>query len=265
LTTRQEWFAGSLVRGGREVIRLANHLFLRPRYEHYYFGDYYAAGYRGRGYYPWFSVNAGHYGYDPIYAHERWQHRADSEWERRQQADFDNRRDHEDARPPHTLAGQGLQDASDATARAGLPRIAAFLGNLGARRENAAQFQQIDAAEQQRLAQQAQDVQRFREQRQRQEAESGVPAGMPTREFTPTRAPLPGSPIVVKPGVNIDRDHTPPKNLEAPQTDTSVVPKPRTARSADQPPPQPEVDRPALQPRSNAAGAKEDKPKDKDK
>ena len=33
----------------------ANHLFLRPQYQHYYFGDYYAANYRSAGFYPWFS------------------------------------------------------------------------------------------------------------------------------------------------------------------------------------------------------------------
>lgn len=203
-----------------------NHLFLRPRYQHYYFGDYYAADYRGRGYYPWFAYNAGRYGYDPFYANARWQHRADVEWERRQQADFDNRRDHEDARPPRTMAGQGLQDASDATARVGLPRVSAFLGNLGWRREM--QFQEIDAAEQQRLAQQAQDVQRFREQRQRLDAGDVVaPAG------TPTRSPLPGSPILVKPGVNIGADRVPPANYETPQPDASVLPKPRAAQTPE--------------------------------
>ena len=55
----------------------ANHLFLRPRYQHYYFGDYYAANYRSAGFYPWFSINTGRFGYDPIYAHQRWQHRQD--------------------------------------------------------------------------------------------------------------------------------------------------------------------------------------------
>ena len=30
----------------------ANHLFLRPQYQHYYFGDYYAANYRSAGFYP---------------------------------------------------------------------------------------------------------------------------------------------------------------------------------------------------------------------
>ena len=85
----------------------ANHLFLRPQYQHYYFGDYYAANYRSAGFYPWFSINTGRFGYDPIYAHQRWQHRQDSGWEHRQQADFQNRRDHEDLRPPRTWAAQG--------------------------------------------------------------------------------------------------------------------------------------------------------------
>ena len=30
----------------------ANHLFLRPQYQHYYFGDYYAANYQAAGFYP---------------------------------------------------------------------------------------------------------------------------------------------------------------------------------------------------------------------
>ena len=42
----------------RMVIDLSvftDHLFLRPRYDHYYFGDYYAANYRERRVLPWFS------------------------------------------------------------------------------------------------------------------------------------------------------------------------------------------------------------------
>ena len=59
----------------------ANHLFLRPRYQHYYFGDYYAANYQTAGFYPSYSYNAGRYGYDPIFAHVRWQHRQEGQWE----------------------------------------------------------------------------------------------------------------------------------------------------------------------------------------
>ena len=61
----------------------ADHLFLRPQYQHYYFGDYYAANYQAAGFYPSYSYNSGRFGYDPIYAHERWQHRQDRGWEQR--------------------------------------------------------------------------------------------------------------------------------------------------------------------------------------
>ena len=61
----------------------ANHLFLRPQYQHYYFGDYYAANYQHAGFYPSYSFNSGRFGYDPIFAHDRWQHRQDRGWEHR--------------------------------------------------------------------------------------------------------------------------------------------------------------------------------------
>ena len=136
----------------------ANHLFLRPQYQHYYFGDYYAADYQAAGFYPSYSYNSGRFGYDPIYAYDRWQHRQDRGWEQRQQADFQNRRDHENLRPPRTWAGQGLRNASDATSRAGLPRVAALLDDLSRNRDSQLRFQQVDQVERQRLAQQAQDV-----------------------------------------------------------------------------------------------------------
>ena len=71
---------------------LTSCLFLRPQYEHYYFGDYYAANYQTAGFYPSYSYNSGRMGYDPIFAHERWQHRQDGQWEQRVAADFQDRR-----------------------------------------------------------------------------------------------------------------------------------------------------------------------------
>ena len=214
----------------------ANHLFLRPQYQHYYFGDYYAANYRSAGFYPSYSYNSSRYGYDPIYAHDRWQHRQDRGWEQRQQADFQNLRDHENLRPPRTWAGQGLRNASEATARAGLPGVAALLDDLSRNRDSQLRFQSVNQAERQRLAQQAQDVQRFGQQRQRLETGAvGAPAGTPTKEFTPARVKLPGSPIVAKSGANLGRGHAPPKMYEAPKPDPNVVAKPRVNRSANQP------------------------------
>ena len=89
----------------------ANHLFLRPQYQHYYFGDYYAANYQAAGFYPSYSYNSGRFGYDPIYAHERWQHRQDRGWEHRV-----SRRTSRTAaitrmlRPPRTWAAQRIAE-----------------------------------------------------------------------------------------------------------------------------------------------------------
>ncbi len=249
-----------------------DHLFLRPRYQHYYFGDYYAANYRGAGYYPWYSYNAGRFGYDPIYAHDRWQHRQDIGWEQRQQANFQNLRDHENMRPPRTWAGQGLMDASDATARVGLPRVAGLLEDLSRNRDSQQRFQTLDQVERQRLAQQARDVQQFRQQRERLEA--GSPGG-------PARVRLPGSPIVGKPGAEFGKDNIPPKTYETPKPDANVVAKPRANRSPEQPQQrtvnrvpldqpraqdQPKAERQAPQPRGKeSAGSKQEQHQDKGK
>ena len=53
----------------------SDQLFLRPSYGHYYFGDYYAAGYASAGFYPSFSYQSRRFGYDPIFAHQNWEHR----------------------------------------------------------------------------------------------------------------------------------------------------------------------------------------------
>lgn len=84
----------------------SDHLFVRPRYNHYYFGDYYAPRYRESGFHASFSFHSGRQGYDPIYANQRWRNRQNPDWDRSIQANFSYRRDHEDARPRHTLAAQ---------------------------------------------------------------------------------------------------------------------------------------------------------------
>lgn len=74
-------------------------LFYRPRYSHYYFGDYYAPHYYRQGIYPWFSLHARRVAYDPIYAHQRWKHRHDQRWENHLHDRFNERRAHEELRP----------------------------------------------------------------------------------------------------------------------------------------------------------------------
>ena len=93
---------------------LTIHLFARPHYHHYYFGDYYGHGYADRGFYPWYRYHRR--AYDPLYVHYRW--RAS-----RRGIDLDDRlrgwhnyfERHPDLRPPHTFArlGNYLQQHRD--------------------------------------------------------------------------------------------------------------------------------------------------------
>jgi hypothetical protein len=228
---------------------LASHLFLRPQYQHYYFGDYYAANYQAAGFYPSYSYNSGRFGYDPIYAYDRWQHRQDRGWEQRQQADFQMLRNNENLRPPRTWAAQAAMGARAVQAGGRSPVVAAPLDEFRRSQNSPLRFQPVDQVERQRLAQQAQDVQRFRQQRQTLETNAvGARAETRTKEFAPTKVRLPGSPIVAKPGANLGKDQAPPKTYEAPKPDPNVAAKPRVNRAAPQPQPQPTAERAAPQP-----------------
>jgi hypothetical protein len=96
----------------------SNCLFLRPRYHHYYFGDYYATRYYQKGIYPWFSPHARRHGYDPIYAHQRWKHRNDPHWKRNLQATYQLRLRNHAARPPRTLLEAKRLKSNAITAKA---------------------------------------------------------------------------------------------------------------------------------------------------
>ncbi len=83
-------------------------LFLRPSYCHYYFGDYYAPMHYSGGIYPLFSVHVKNFCYDSIFAHQKWKHRNDPAWEGHLAARFQDRRIHEEKRPPRQpLPGRG--------------------------------------------------------------------------------------------------------------------------------------------------------------
>jgi hypothetical protein len=231
----------------------ANNLFLRPQYQHYYFGDYYDANYQAAGFYPSYSYNSGRYGYDPIYAHERWQHRQDGQWEHRVAADFQNRRDHEDARPPRTWAAQSALGAGKLSSGARNPVVAVPFSQFTKNPSSPLRFQPVDQSERQRLGQHVQDVQRFRDQRQKLETTAGAPSAAPlAKELAPARVPLPRSPIVARPAAELGKAYVPPQIHEAPKPDLRVEPKPRLNRPAPQPQLQPKVERPAPQPQPRA-------------
>ena len=86
-----------------EAARLAECLFTDPVSLRYCFGDYFdEKRYAVSGIYPWFEhqEHTVHRSYDPLYTHYRsMQLRQDRHWEKRIRADYEYRRDHEQARP----------------------------------------------------------------------------------------------------------------------------------------------------------------------
>lgn len=82
---------------------LVSSLFVRPSCHQYYFGDYYAAGFQSSGIYPWFSYQQTRIGCDPVFAHYSTTIiRQDPAWLGRIHDDYRYRREHPEARPPHT-------------------------------------------------------------------------------------------------------------------------------------------------------------------
>lgn len=225
-----------------DLAAFTDYLFVRPNYGHYYFGDYYAANYQDRGYSASFAFNSSRYGYDPIYAHQRWEHRQDRDWEHHVQADFQNRRDHEDARPPRTLAAQMTLSAHGAAPKVASFAVAAPLDQLTKRKDSPMRFQPLPSAERQQLAQRGREIQTYRGQRQKLETRtSGAPAAKAPKTAEPARVKLPKPLIVAKPPNQLGKGQAPPKRQEAPQPD------------------------PKIQPRNQPKGQSKDKDKDRDK
>jgi len=203
-----------------------NHLFLRPSYGHYYFGDYYGTNYTTYGFYPWFAYGSSGYGYDPFYARQRWHHRRDNNWAQRIEDDFHYRRHHDDARPPRTWnAERLLLNRTDPALIVATP-----YNELLKNQENRTRFQAVEPAERQRLGRRSRDVQEFRTQRQKIEADSGEPQPQKERERRPARVKVPRSPFVARPADQLGPNHVVPQRHQAREPDLKVQPKRRQPR-----------------------------------
>ena len=205
-------------------------LFLRPRYHQYYFGDYYAASYTQGGFYASYSFQSSRYGYDPIYSHQRWEHRQDSHWEQRVEASYQYRRNNETARPPRTWAAQRTINAN--TAQSGQNRLLVALpfDQMAKRKDSPMKFQPVAMEERRQLARRGQEVQQSRDQRRTLEAKAaGTVAGQPGRVSQPVKMQLPRSPIVARPANQSGRNQAPPQAQRAPKPNLKFQPKSETS------------------------------------
>jgi hypothetical protein len=223
----------------------SDHLFLRPSYQHYYFGDYYAPRYAQVGFYASFSFQSSRHGYDPFYSHQRWEHRQDRDWERRVEASYQYRRDNEAARPPRTWAAQRTISPTIAESDQNRMRVAAPIDQVAKRKDSKVRFQPVAREERQQLAKRGQEVQKSREQRRTLEAKATGPIAQKPGEISqPAKVQIPRSPIVAKPVNQLSRNQAPPAAQQAPKPDLKRQPKSEAAG----PQPKAEQSNPQAQP-----------------
>lgn len=200
---------------------LVEHLFLRPKYQHYYFGDYYDRRYSTGGYYPPHVFQSNRYGYDPVYSYQRWSHRQDSDWERRHVASYDYRRDHESARPPRTWIGQKRlrMDEIDAKDRHNYV-MATNIGEMSKQSDRKIRIRRVSEKERNQLADQGREVRKNRAQRRVTESEGMKNQGeKKDLGMKPTKVMHPASPIVRRSRDQLSGTEAPPKPYRASDAD----------------------------------------------
>jgi hypothetical protein len=242
---------------------LVDHLFLRPTYRHYYFGDYYAADYRQRGILPWFVFSTPRYGYDPIFSYNRWRYRDDRDWVRRLETRYDDLRDREDGRPPRSYVDfqRWQRDSRDY-------RNSFLVGNLNDYIKSAGRdlkFREFSDVDRRSAGGIARELDTYRQRRMALEAEKTVrrdgddrrpdrvqvlkpPSGLnpdrgpqPQREFPPSSIDPPGRDLLPGRDDRPERDPVRPKldrnplnpDNDPPRTEPRIdkAPDPRPARA----------------------------------
>jgi hypothetical protein len=216
------------------VTILSDHLFLRPRYCHYYFGDYYDSRYERSGFYATYLYQTSRFGYDPFYSHSRWEHRHDRDWDRRHREGYDYRRRHESGRPPRTWSGSTAMANVEVNQARATPggRKAVYAQPIQQYADNAdapIRVERIATTGREQNIRRARDVQQQRMQRRTLESQGSQPtrsaAPEPARVSTrltgaPAAVALPASPIVAPSETNSSR--RPPPRVAAPEPRESV-------------------------------------------
>jgi hypothetical protein len=163
-------------------------LFACPRYNHYYFGDYYNSTYLSIGIFPWFESRDRHTWYDPIYEHARWQHaRSEPQWEKQQRDEYLLRFDNKDLRPAHTFREQESRLARLPEPQRKNAQLTQSLSVTISSRNTSIKFEQIKPDMRQKITSQAKTLNTYRDERKQWENPSPDRKTIhSTGNFTPT-------------------------------------------------------------------------------
>lgn len=170
--------------------RLLLHLFVRPRFGTYYYGDYYGPSYASTGYAPWYAAAATPRYYDPIFTQQQWLNaRTNPNWTAGLREQFNFYTANQNARPPRTLAGQQQLAATVGTrAQADNNLLAAPAAAALADTTRTARLLRIAENDRQALQQRAKEAAQFAQQRKKLEASAvaGVGVAASADRSTPT-------------------------------------------------------------------------------
>jgi len=200
-------------------------LFLRPQYCHYYYGDYYDPGHYRRGIYPWFSLHARRLAYDPIYAHQRWNHRNDPKWENHLETTFRERREHEEIHPSRSFdQRKGPEKAGRSSGPEGLNFVRP-LGSIEKSKGSAYRFQALSAKERKEFSQREKEVRTYREERQSRETlRQNMPEEKASKRPELNKEKISRSPIIDRSYQKTDQKKAPPARYKAPKPNPNVEP-----------------------------------------
>ncbi|MEI6169345.1 MAG: YXWGXW repeat-containing protein, partial [bacterium] len=205
----------------------AEALFLRPHYNHYYFGDYYDNSYQQNGYYSAYAYQSSSLGYDPIYSQQRWQHRQDKGWDSRMAASYQYRQANVSARPPRTWSAQQAI-SSTSSFKQGSMLVATPLTQMASRKNSGVRYQPVTKVEQQALSQRSQQVGVASTQRRTQEAKGTSTAALkPGELMAPSKVEHARSPIVAKAPSQLGKGNAPPAAQRPAKAAAAGTPTPR--------------------------------------
>jgi len=163
-------------------------LFVCPHYSHYYFGDYYDAGYARFGIYPWFEHQHLTTCYSPIYQYQVSQHIVKNpQWVQQRRAEFDQRRADAALRPARTYEALRAQESRLTGVHRREAGLARPLTDVLARPTTTMKFDRIKADQQSRYTRQAAEDTRYSQERTRWEGGRTAAEVQRGREMVPDR------------------------------------------------------------------------------
>jgi hypothetical protein len=200
-------------------------LFVRQRYYHYYYGDYYAPWYCKRGIYPWFSLHARRFVYNPIYAHQRWNHRNDQEWEKNLQKKFREHRKKGALRLPRSFDQRTGHDKAGRSSGHARPDFVMPLDHAGKTKGIAYRFQTLSERERKGFRQREKEVRTYQKERQSREIQrQNMPAPRALKKPEPDKERLSRSPIMDRSHEKAIRKNAPPWWQWLPKPNSNIDP-----------------------------------------